>query len=160
MGTEAGRALTPMTKAIQEVDRAVQAAARALRLPDEALAGFDGESWTWAWRRIDEGNLHQPVPESRVKARIDAFKEGLEVSVVSLAWIPEERKTAASRQHFGGFFSLPVNGNELEAAIKRHLKTAWRDADAMAKRLTEIARTQSETEAQLKSRGLLATPSE
>ena len=156
MGTEARRALTPMTEAIQEVDRAVQAAARALQLHD-TRPGFDGESWTWAWRRINEQNLHQPVPESRVQARPDVFKEGLEISVVSLAWIPEKRITTAGRQYFGGFFRLPIDRRQLEAQIKEHLDTAWKDAHHIAERLPEIAKIQSETEEQLKSKGLLAT---
>ena len=145
-----------MTKAIQEVDRAVQAAARALQLA-KTQAGFDGESWIWAWRRINSDNRHQPVPESRVQARFDVFREGLEISVVSLAWIPEERKTTASRQYFGGFFHLPVDGSRLEAKIKKHLETAWQEADSMAERLPEIEKMRSETEEQLKSKGLLAT---
>ena len=147
---------TPMTKAIQEVESAVQAAAEELELP-ETLAGFDGESWTWAWRRINEHKLHQPVPESRVQARPDIFKEGLEISVFSLAWIPEERSTAASRQYFGGFFPLPVDSTRLKAEIKKHLARAWKDAARMTNRLPEIAKARSRTEAQLKSKGLLAT---
>lgn len=146
-----------MTKAIREVDRIVQAAAEALSLP-KTPAGFDGESWTWAWRRIDQDNLDQPVPESRVHARLDVRKNRLEISVVSLAWIPKARTTAASSQHFWKFFPLPFNpSGQLEAQIKEHLDIAWQDALSSAEDLPEIAKTRSKTEEQLKSKGLLAT---
>jgi hypothetical protein len=149
----------PVTEMIERIDSAVKEAVKILELAEVPCA-FDGESWVWLWREMEEDDALKPVPEALLRARPDVFGEGVEIEISGGAWMPQKREIAAGRVYFAQYFEALPQGNELSSQLGNQISRAWKGAQETARRLPEIERRRNETVDKLRTTGVLASHQE